>query len=150
MSRTFTKTLPFIALLSVSAAACSDASDTKTAPSGVIVTVNGITQSGKVYVALQTEDIFGAAKADYGTAVDASTAKNGSVSASISDVAAGKYAIAVFQDTNGNGKMDVGSNGISTEPWALSNGAGTAGAPKFAKAMMALTGNGDRVSITVK
>jgi uncharacterized protein (DUF2141 family) len=39
----------------------------------------------------------------------------------IDDLPYGTYAIAIFQDTNGNGKLDTGAFGIPKEPYAFSN-----------------------------
>lgn len=39
----------------------------------------------------------------------------------ITDVPAGTYAVAVFQDINGNGKLDVNLFGFPKEPFAFSN-----------------------------
>ncbi|HMO41187.1 MAG TPA: DUF2141 domain-containing protein [Saprospiraceae bacterium] len=41
--------------------------------------------------------------------------------ASIAQLPFGKYAIAVFHDSNGNGRLDKNSFGIPTEPYAFSN-----------------------------
>lgn len=37
------------------------------------------------------------------------------------DLAFGNYAIAIYQDVNGNGKLDTGTFGIPSEPFAFSN-----------------------------
>ena len=109
---------------------------------GVVVTVNGVQGTGTVYVALQSEDIFGSADATYGASAPASDATGGRLEVTITDVEEGDYAVAAFQDANGNGQMDVGGNGVPTEPWALSNGAGTRGAPTFGAARMSFDGSG--------
>ena len=116
---------------------------------GVVVTVNGFEQEGTVYVALQEEGIFGTADATYGTSMDPAMMTGDSLEIVIPDVTPGEYAIAVFQDTNGNGQLDLGTNGIPTEPWALSNGAGTSGAPNFDDAAMEFDGEDDRADVTL-
>ena len=116
---------------------------------GVVVTVNGFQQDGTVYVALQEESIFGSAEATYGTSMDPAMMTGDSLEVVIPDVAPGEYAIAVFQDTNSNGTLDLGTNGIPTEPWALSNGAGTSGAPNFDDAAMEFDGTDDRADVTL-
>lgn len=136
---------PLIAIATLSLGACS----ASTTSDGVSVTVDNVKESGTVYVALQNADIFGEAKATYGTSADPASAMGGSLDVVIPGVTAGNYAVAVFQDTNGNGQLDLGANGVPSEPWALSNGAGTAGAPAFDKAMMSFTGNGDRATVTL-
>jgi len=48
-------------------------------------------------------------------------AQNKDLSVAVKDLPYGKYAISVFQDMNGNGKLDKGLFGIPTEPFAFSN-----------------------------
>lgn len=51
----------------------------------------------------------------------------------------GEYAISVFQDLNGNSKMDTGMFGIPTEKYGFSNNAkGHRGSPSFEKAKFLL------------
>ncbi len=53
----------------------------------------------------------------------------------ISNVPAGEYAVAVFADINGNGKLDSNFIGIPKEPVGVSRGAKVRfGPPKFADA----------------
>ena len=115
---------------------------------GTVVVVSGFEPTGTVYVALQEEGIFGTPDATYGTSMDPAMMTGDSLEVMIPDVAPGEYAIAVFQDTNGNGQLDLGSNGIPTEPWALSNGAGTRGAPSFDDAAIEFDGD-DREEVTL-
>lgn len=59
------------------------------------------------------------------------------------DLLPGKYAVAAFQDVNGNGKLDKNFIGIPKEPYGFSNGArGTAGPPKFTDAAITLAPDG--------
>lgn len=141
--------LTAIAALTLTACGGTDADMSDAREDGVTVTITNIESDGTIYVALQEESIFGTADATYGATVEASAVRDGKVEVFIDDVEAGTYAVAVFQDTNGNGQMDVGSNGVPTEPWALSYGAGTQGAPKFADAKITMTGEGDTTSITL-
>lgn len=53
---------------------------------------------------------------------------------------AGAYAISLFQDENGNGKMDTAAFGIPTEKFGFSNDAeGVMGPPSYEKCCFALT-----------
>jgi uncharacterized protein (DUF2141 family) len=53
----------------------------------------------------------------------------------IHDVTFGDYAVAVFEDINGNGKLDTNFLGIPKEPTGISRDAkGSFGPPKFADA----------------
>lgn len=52
---------------------------------------------------------------------------------------AGTYAVAVYHDENGNGRLDANVIGLPTEPYGFSrDAAGTLGPPRFADAAMAL------------
>ena len=62
--------------------------------------------------------------------------------AAFQDVPAGTYAIAVFQDTNSNGKLDKNFFGIPKEGYAFSNNVfGTFGPPDFKDASFEFDGN---------
>ena len=54
---------------------------------------------------------------------------------------AGHYAVAAFEDTNGNGTLDKSFLGVPQEPYGFSNGAtGTMGPPDFDRAAVACAG----------
>lgn len=61
------------------------------------------------------------------------------------DLAPGRYVVAVFQDLNGNGKLDTDLLGRPTEPYALS---GNAALPRFEAA--AINVHTDNKSISLK
>lgn len=54
------------------------------------------------------------------------------------DVPPGTYAVAAFQDTNGNGQLDRTGLGLPLEPYGLSNDAGRRGRPDFRDAAFSL------------
>ena len=55
----------------------------------------------------------------------------------------GEYAIAVYQDVNGNGQLNRTIYGQPTEPYAFSNNVfGRFGPPKFTAAAFSVEGNG--------
>ena len=57
-------------------------------------------------------------------------------------VASGVYAVSVFHDENGNGKLDTGFMGIPSEGFGASNDAPEKfGPPKYADARFAVTGD---------
>lgn len=56
----------------------------------------------------------------------------------ILDLPPGRYALAVYVDRNGNGKLDRGMFGIPSEPYGFSNGGGAFGPPEFAEAQVEL------------
>ncbi len=56
------------------------------------------------------------------------------------DVPEGSYAIAVFQDMNGNSNLDPDPRGLPQEPYGFSNGTGRTAPPSFEAARIAVTG----------
>lgn len=63
----------------------------------------------------------------------------------------GTYAIKIFHDVNGNGKLDTNFLGIPTEPYGFSNNAmGAFGPPSFEEASFRVSGNGASLSIRLK
>ena len=57
-------------------------------------------------------------------------------------MSAGTYAISLFQDENGNGKLDTGSFGIPKEKYGFSNDAeGVMGPPAYDKCRFTLVGD---------
>lgn len=58
------------------------------------------------------------------------------------DLPEGDYAISLFHDRNGNGRLDMNAMGMPTEPFAFSNNAmGNFGAPTFEAARFSLKGS---------
>ncbi len=53
----------------------------------------------------------------------------------------GSYAVAVFQDTNGNNNLDRDPNGLPREPYGFSNGTGRTAPPSFEAARVLVRGN---------
>lgn len=115
-------------LLSLTAAAVLA---TSAAQAGeVSVTVEGLSSAGgTLLVALQTDAQFAKKDAAYAKTAPAT---GSSVTVSFDDVAAGTYAVAVVQDTDGNGDFTVGDTGPA-EPWGFSGDA-QSGAPQFSPA----------------
>ena len=61
-----------------------------------------------------------------------------SLTVSFEDLPAGTYAIAVFHDSNNNGKLDKNWLGVPTEGYGFSNATGTLGPPDFQDAIVNL------------
>jgi uncharacterized protein (DUF2141 family) len=62
----------------------------------------------------------------------------------------GRYALAVFQDVNDNGKLDTNLLSMPTEPWGFSRDAvGNFGPPSFDQAAVELAGQGTSITIKV-
>jgi uncharacterized protein (DUF2141 family) len=63
---------------------------------------------------------------------------------------AGKYAVSVFHDENGNGKLDRNLVGIPKEGYGFSNAAsGRSGPPPFSKAAFEFDGTTGSITITL-
>jgi uncharacterized protein (DUF2141 family) len=62
----------------------------------------------------------------------------------------GQYAIILFHDENGNGKLDKNALGVPTEPYGFSNNVqGFLGPPAFKKAVMQITTSDKAVCIAL-
>jgi uncharacterized protein (DUF2141 family) len=94
------------------------------------IEVSNITElKGSVMVALYVNGETWLGKPAHGSGAPANAEK---VTVKFTDVPAGTYAAAVYQDVNGNGKMDSNVMGIPTEPYGFSNNAtGRFGPPNF-------------------
>ncbi|HWS26985.1 MAG TPA: DUF2141 domain-containing protein [Xanthomonadales bacterium] len=68
----------------------------------------------------------------------------------IDALAAGRYAVLVYVDRNGNGKLDRGMFGRPTEPYGFSNGGGSFGPPDFADAAIDVAEAGTAIRIDLK
>ncbi len=92
------------------------------------IQVDGIEKmKGRLFVALYDEANF-MKKPVYWKIAKVDTQE---MTVTIDSVAAGSYAVSMFQDVNDNNKLDMGSFGPS-EPWAFSNNAkGQYGPPAF-------------------
>jgi len=102
--------------------------------------------TGTVYVAVHASaETFPDGEAVAGAYVPVD---GGSARVTVGELPAGRYALSVFQDTNGNGKMDSNLMGAPTEPVGFSrNARGNMGPPAFADAAVELT---DTHTSTVK
>jgi len=66
----------------------------------------------------------------------------------LNGLAPGWYAVAIYQDKNGNGKLDHNMLGIPLEPYGFSNNArGILGPPSFRDARFQIAGSGIRIEI---
>lgn len=112
----------------------------------VTVTVSGVAANGgPVLVALQSEGEFAKTAGTYTAKVEPTGT---TVTASIPNVPAGRYAAAVVQDTNQDGTFTIGATG-PTEPYGFS-GTAQKGAPTFAPAAFEVAATGGTASVTLK
>jgi uncharacterized protein (DUF2141 family) len=63
------------------------------------------------------------------------------VSATVHGLPAGRYAVRLFHDTNGNGELDVNMLGIPREAYGFSNNAGSRGPAGFDDAAVVVDGD---------
>ncbi|TGD98113.1 DUF2141 domain-containing protein [Methylobacterium nonmethylotrophicum] len=63
------------------------------------------------------------------------------------DVPPGTYAVAAFQDLDGDGRLGRTPLGLPTEPYGFSNGAGRRGRPDFSAAAFRLAEPGTSVRV---
>ena len=113
------------------------------------VTFSGIrTPTGALFVALyDSEAAFSGGKpvGGYQLAVGGD-----SVATSIKDLKPGRYAIKVYHDVNGDGRMNTNAFGIPTEPYAASNNApATMGPPAWADAVFEVGAQGAVQTIAI-
>ncbi|PHV07109.1 hypothetical protein CSQ96_11090 [Janthinobacterium sp. BJB412] len=74
----------------------------------------------------------------------------GSNTVQVKDLPPGDYAVAVFHDQNGNGKMDANAFGIPTESVGFSNDAhGNMGPPSFDSARLSLPAGGASIQFSL-
>jgi len=78
-------------------------------------------------------------------------AKKDGVTVTFKDLPEGEYAVSLFVDENGNGKMDANAMGIPTEPYAFSNDAmGNFGPPTFEQSKFSVGKDNKTIVINIK
>ena len=110
------------------------------------VEVHGVHNAkGKIMIGLFDNAADFPNKMVRGVAVDAAVP---AVTGVFSGLPNGDFAVAVYQDENGNGKLDKNLFGVPTEPYGFSRDVmGRMGPPRFADAK--LTVNGTRQTIVI-
>jgi uncharacterized protein (DUF2141 family) len=75
--------------------------------------------------------------------------KDKMVNVTLHDLPSGTYALAVFDDLNGNGVLDTNMIGIPVEPWGFSNDSVSAigGQPSFEQAAFVVNEPGAKISV---
>lgn len=97
----------------------------------VVVTVDGIQPAqARVFVNLCDDGLDPRACPDGQVAL----ASDAAAVLTFRDVAPGTYAVAAFEDLNGNGVLDRSQNGLPLEPYGFSNNAGRRSTPRFEQA----------------
>ncbi|MEE1610647.1 DUF2141 domain-containing protein [Microvirga sp. CF3016] len=81
---------------------------------------------------------------------DRGQARSGTVELRIRNVKPGSYAIAVFHDINGNGRLDRSFIGLPNEPYGFSNDVGRRGPPSFEAARIVVKEPATTVVIPIR
>lgn len=130
---------PMPTALLIALAACAPA-----AAASVRVEVDGVEPGGgDVYVTL-CQDGLSEGACTRGRKVPDPSPR---LSVAFDDVAPGTYAVAAFQDGNGNGIVDRTGLGLPLEPYGLSGGGGRRARPNFAEAAFHLAEPGTAVRV---
>ncbi len=77
-------------------------------------------------------------------------ARAGTVELRVRNVKPGAYAIAVFHDRNGNGKLDRSLIGLPSEPYGFSNNVGRVGLPDFQAALITVGAATSAITVPVR
>ena len=112
------------------------------APGQLTVTINNIKPvEGELYIAIYNqEDAY--MDIDQAAFREIIPVRTETESVIFANVPEGEYAVAVFQDLNGNGELDTKGMGLPKEPFGFSNDArGKMGPPKYEKAKFSFSGD---------
>lgn len=112
----------------------------------------GIRPGEQVLVALYDQESQWLKKSVRGVkaAAPADLGNDGTHTLLIDTLEPGRYAVAVYVDRNGNGKLDRGMFGKPTEPYGFSNGGGMFGPPDFADALIEVGASGSTLRIDLR
>lgn len=106
------------------------------------------THQGRVMIAIYDEAGWQGGKPVRVAMADAAPAR---VAAEIAGLAPGRYAVKLFQDLDGDGRMGSNPFGMPTEPFGFSRDAmGAAGQPAWADAAFEVTAAGATQTITLR
>ena len=128
------KTFATAALIALLLPLCGQAAD-------VTLEVEGLDtsrlQGAALLVAVFTEPAGWLRQPQSGHRFSLEAATNGKVTVVLKDLPEGALAFSLFQDANGNGRLDMNPMGIPVEPFGFSNDAvGNFGPPKFEQALV--------------
>lgn len=114
----------------------------------LLIAVSGVKAGeGSIRVALfDSADEFPDGEYYKGSVVPADTA---TVQVELADVAPGSYAVSLYQDVNGNLKIDKNFIGIPKEPYGFS-GSWKSGGASFKEALIYVKAGGSEISIHMK
>jgi uncharacterized protein (DUF2141 family) len=127
------RVFPFITLAALLVALSALCASPRVSAAELNVDVRGISgDTGNVMLALFAKGDVWLRRPSF---AQQQPAKKGEVRLTFKDLAEGEYAISLYVDENGNGKMDSNAIGIPIEPFAFSNDVmGNFGPPTFEQA----------------
>lgn len=147
------KTLPVFFFLALGAfAPLYSAAHAQSAPIASITVTQIRTQAGFVRAALYDEAGWERSSgADRAAAVEVAPVEGGAVVLRLTAPAAGRYAVRLFQDMDGDGQLNRNLLGLPAEPVGFSNNAPMAfGPPSFAAAAFDLPASGAAQNIALR
>ncbi len=113
----------------------------------LVIRAEGVaTPDGTIYAGI-CDRSFEEATCPYRTRAQA---RAGTVEMRVRNVQPGTYAIAVFHDRNGNGRLDRNLLGLPAEPYGFSNNVGRMGVPNFGAALVTVGASTTTVVIPVR
>lgn len=116
--------------------------NSETTTASLTVDVKGLTKKGILYVGLYTPSNRFAELSDSFKTVALTITSQTEAVATFADLPPGEYAIAIYQDINGNKKLDTNLFGYPKEPFGFSNNVKPKlSAPGFADCRITLSGN---------
>lgn len=118
-------------------------------PATLTLKLDGLSEAkGHVYISVATDaaEFDGKVKP---AAVQRVEVTGPTLTVTIPDLAPGTYAVSLFHDANGNGKLDTNFIGIPKEGYGFSNNVGARGKPTFAEAKFTLAADGTALDIHV-
>lgn len=94
-------------------------------------------QGAQLMVAVYTEPAQWLKQPPIGRRFSLEAATDGRITVVLKDLPDGPLALSLFQDANGNGRLDMNAMGMPVEPFGFSNDAvGQFGPPKFEQAVV--------------
>lgn len=119
------------------------------APPALTLRLADAKPQGTVFIAIYADEASWNGGAPARVAMQPAAAAGGSIT--IEGLAPGRYAVKLYQDVNGNGKMDNNPFGIPIEPFGFSRDAmGAQGSPAWADAAFEVGADGAVQTITLR
>ncbi|MGS0755916.1 DUF2141 domain-containing protein [Roseateles sp. GG27B] len=141
---TFKRAHRLLALLTLAGVAASTVLVTPALAADMELEVTGILQTdGQLLVAVFADEADWLRKPVLMLKLDAAAQQGGRLIVALTGLPAGRLALNVTHDLNGNGRLDMNAIGIPAEPYGFSNNAsGNFGPPRFEQAVFEVKDGG--------